>query len=48
MLDIQNKGYMLEPWWEEVKHRIRIRTCLCSKQEWLRDGRPPESHTHAN
>ncbi|RAQ73362.1 hypothetical protein COH20_004757 [Aspergillus flavus] len=21
MLDIQNKGYMLEPWWEEVKHQ---------------------------
>ncbi|KAL4883936.1 hypothetical protein BJY04DRAFT_183533 [Aspergillus karnatakaensis] len=37
---------LLEPWWEKVKHHIRTRACLCSEQEWTRDGRNQESVSH--
>ncbi|KAJ0418890.1 hypothetical protein BJY00DRAFT_174794 [Aspergillus carlsbadensis] len=46
MCDIEDTRCMLEPWWEELKHHVRTRSCLCSKREWLQNDHEPENHDH--
>ncbi|KAL3462752.1 hypothetical protein BJX64DRAFT_136369 [Aspergillus heterothallicus] len=43
---LHDNRVIVEPWWEELKHRIKTEKCICSMQTFVNDHRDPGFFSH--
>lgn len=43
---LHDNRVIVEPWWEELKHRIKTEKCICTMLDFVTDPRDPEDFIH--